>query len=247
MNVFPASEDSGGNRAILGLRLRRFRRLPILNIQPAEGAYRERLVIRAERRGKEWSHDGIKFGRVEAAAAAFLEADGYRVDHCENSAATCIMKAASLATVVPSNRIFEDFSRVASFFYESFVKWEPTLLDAARQEMSSIAPELVEANIRRIVNDPGFTNMQGRHDAEVFCQLYRKLGNENVVKIFDVFRLDPYRYRKGWPDLLAVKDGEVIVGEVKSPKDRISQFQKDIEIDILRSIPVRSILIEVVS
>ncbi|ACN14289.1 hypothetical protein HRM2_11770 [Desulforapulum autotrophicum HRM2] len=62
----------------------------------------------------------------------------------------------------------------------------------------------------------------------MLIQLYENLGGDSIYKIAQIFATDPYKYRKGWPDLTIWKDGEVKFLEVKSPNDTMRKSQETI-------------------
>ena len=51
---------------------------------------------------------------------------------------------------------------------------------------------------------------------DLILNLYKALGANTLYKLVRLIQADPYRYRKGWPDLTLIRDGVVAFAEVKT-------------------------------
>ena len=79
----------------------------------------------------------------------------------------------------------------------------------------------------------------------MFLELLEALGNNKIFEIAKIFSIDPYEYRKGWPDLTIWKNGIVKFLEVKSPGDSLHQSQKKIIRTFIKPLKLNFALIDV--
>jgi hypothetical protein len=59
---------------------------------------------------------------------------------------------------------------------------------------------------------------------ELILSLYKALGANTVCELVRLIQADPYKYRKGWPDLTLIRDGVVAFAEIKTT-DRLHESQ----------------------
>jgi hypothetical protein len=59
---------------------------------------------------------------------------------------------------------------------------------------------------------------------DLILNLYNSLGTDTLFGLVLLLQSDPYKYRKGWPDLTLVRGGEVLFAEVKT-SDRLHESQ----------------------
>ena len=79
----------------------------------------------------------------------------------------------------------------------------------------------------------------------MFLELLEALGKNKIFEIAKIFSIDPYEYRKGWPDLTIWRNGIVKFLEVKSPGDSLSQSQKKIIRTFIKPLKLNFALIDV--
>ena len=66
-----------------------------------------------------------------------------------------------------------------------------------------------------------------------FLGLLKALGNDAIFRIAEIFATDPYKYRKGWPDLTIWQGNNVAFKEIKAPGDTLRRSQRVIIKEIL--------------
>ena len=59
---------------------------------------------------------------------------------------------------------------------------------------------------------------------DLILSLYNALGAKTLHELVRLIQVDPYRFRKGWPDLTLIRDGVVAFAEVKT-SDRLHESQ----------------------
>lgn len=84
---------------------------------------------------------------------------------------------------------------------------------------------------------------------ELIEQLHAALGGAQLASIAARFASDAYCYRAGWPDLTAVRDGEVLFREVKTT-DKLHRSQietigtvllsEELTVDVVQLVPAKA-------
>jgi hypothetical protein len=169
-----------------------------------------------------WIVKGAEHKRPEEAAAALMRAEGWICSTCEGGPMLLLMKAACLELLISLNR-FGGGDSLTRFFEAQ--------VTINRQHRSEIAQAIGAADTSTVVR-----NFQRIYATDV-CEYYPGVSEELIEQlhiaissklpaIFNRFSADAYCYRAGWPDVTAVRTGEVRFREVKtSDKLHGSQFE----------------------
>jgi len=59
---------------------------------------------------------------------------------------------------------------------------------------------------------------------DLILSLHEALGAKTLFELVQLIQIDPYKYRKGWPDMTLIRDGVVAFVEVKT-SDRLHESQ----------------------
>lgn len=115
---------------------------------------------------------------------------------------------------------------VARGYYEGLVselqEYEARLLAegvfcATEDTMSLGFERCKSASLNFAIDHPDLT-------LDLILSLYKALGKDVLFRLVLSLQSDPYKYRKGWPDLTLVRGGEVLFAEVKT-SDRLHESQ----------------------
>lgn len=79
-----------------------------------------------------------------------------------------------------------------------------------------------------------------------FTELFDNLGRKRLHEIAELFGVNSYEYRKGWPDLTLWGNGEVVFKEIKAPGDRILASQRKTITNILSPLGYKVSIVDVI-
>lgn len=167
-----------------------------------------------------WHVAGHAHYRPEHAAAALLRVEGWTCATCEGGPMLLLMKAACLERLMELNTLGAADS-LTRFLEAQFVI-NAAHLDSIYAAIGRATTAQVRRNFNAIyaagVDEyyPGVT-------VELIELLHRALGQQ-LPSIAARFAGDAYCYRAGWPDLTAVRDGDVLFREIKT-SDKLHRSQ----------------------
>ena len=107
-------------------------------------------------------------------------------------------------------------------------------------------PKSPEESVEFYYNSQSVLDMFPDLTETLFRELYSTLGAERLHSVARIFSIDPYEYRKGWPDLIIWKGDLLRFVEVKAPNDSIRPSQKKIILDILKPLDFDITILDVV-
>ena len=196
-------------------------------------------TIRLHRRAKNntWINPHTaKWEKVESAALGWFMEKGWSGYAGEGGLILNLIKAMSFEKIPLRQR-----STFIEALYAQNVAFEEDRYNtrALLNNVVSASSRQVARNYDRMVDrkffsiGPGsvtfFPGLKRRH----LLGLLKALGNDAVFRIAEIFATDPYKYRKGWPDLTIWQSNNVAFKEIKAPGDTLQQSQRVIIEEIL--------------
>jgi hypothetical protein len=151
-----------------------------------------------------------------------LRADGWTCAACEGGPMLLLIKAACLERLMELNSLGAADS-LTRFLEAQFV------INAA--QLGSIIRAVDLATTEQVVRNfeaiyaAGVDQYYPGVTVSLIEQLHAALGNQ-LAQITTRFASDTYCYRAGWPDITAVRNGEVLFREVKTT-DKLHKSQID--------------------
>lgn len=192
--------------------------VPLRDQCAALGVPLGRIELSRSERG--WHVAGTDHYRPEQAAAAMLRAEGWTCATCEGGPMLLLMKAACLERLMELNTLGAADS-LTRFLEAQFVI-NAAHLDSIYAAIDRATTAQVRRNFEAIyaagVDEyyPGVT-------AALIEQLHIALRAQ-LASIAARFAGDSYCYRAGWPDITAVRDGQVLFREIKT-SDKLHRSQ----------------------
>ena len=169
-----------------------------------------------------WKVSGKPYLRPEHAVAALMRADGWTCATCEGGAMLLLMKAACLQRLMELNKLGATDS-LRRFLEAQFVI-NAQNIDSIIAAIATTSIDQVCANFEAIYA-AGVDEYYPGVSVDLIRQLHGALG-PLLPRIAARFATDPYAFRAGWPDVTAVRDGMILLREVKtSDKLHASQMQ----------------------
>jgi len=207
---------------------------------------------------KEWKSPITgKFELVETAVLDYYRNDGWRGYSGEGGLILNLIKAMSFPKVDIGNRstfIEALYAQNVAFDEDRFeVDWLLKNVKSATAKqiknnfgiMASRKPYTIDYGSFSTTNSTSMLDYFPHLESYMFLELFEALGNDKMLDIAKIFSNDPYKYRKGWPDLTIWKNGEVKFLEVKSPGDRLHSSQKVIINSFLKPLNLDFSLVDV--
>lgn len=200
------------------------------------------LRVELPRSSEGWQVLGQLYRRPEAAAAAMLRDEGWTCADCEGGPMLLLIKAACLERLMELN-ILGPADSLTRFLEAQFVI-NAAHMDSIIDAVGSATTEQVVANFAAIYA-AGVDEYYPRVTLSLIEQLHGALGGQ-LAQIATRFASDTYCYRAGWPDLTAVRKGEVLFREVKTT-DKLHKSQLDtistvllpenLKVDVVQLVP----------
>lgn len=164
--------------------------------------------------------------RPELRALSIYQDEGWEGAACEGGTILTLMKAASFPALIRWNRSVwhpdsDPDGGAASFYFEAQLG-EDNVMDIASEIMVA-----TEDGIRNAFSKIYRGYITGQYfglNAELLINLLEAIGRYRLKNLVLAISKDPYKYRKGWPDLTLVRDLEVRFVEVKTT-DRLHASQ----------------------
>ena len=170
--------------------------------------------------------------RPEISAYEHYASEGFIGSYCEGGAILLLIRAAALNYLHEINT-FGSRGDAVRRFTEAQLAIHSDKLDKLCHVVKNASLFEVRENFREIYRDPYVQDWYPGLDDEKMLAIASALSMSCLSKITRAIGSDPYRFRKGWPDLtLANSKGKMIWAEVKttdklltSQIDTISNFR----------------------
>lgn len=171
--------------------------------------------------------------RVETDALKHYQEAGYQGCHAEGGILLLLLKALCLGWLrevrpswdtrgcLPKEELRENASRN---YFEAQLNDNLDKRDCFVSEVNSCNQESLITNFQEIYSYPDVRKAFPGLTEQLILGAYAALGVEKLVQILDLLMVNPYRFRKGWPDLTLFRDGEIRLVEVKN-QDRLHLSQ----------------------
>jgi hypothetical protein len=177
------------------------------------------------------------WSRVEYAAFRFFQAEGCQGYSQEGGLMLSLIKAASFPLLPAGmhSHFIEALYYLASEEYLTSPEYQPPPPSLENPfDAEAMAANILESDEDRIRHNFAVMTAPGSSTLSFFptltleglLGLYRVLGNERLHAIAALFAQNPYRLRKGWPDLTLWRETEIIFREIKAPGDELRASQQ---------------------
>jgi hypothetical protein len=165
----------------------------------------------------------MTFARPEPAAMQLLVDDGWCAACCEGGPMLVLFKAACFELLAELNQFGRRDARTryleAQFTIHS-ARTNDLVAEIASADLDSVLRSFDEIYSEAFVREcyPGLTS-------DFIAALWGALAGK-LPSLARRFAADPYLYRAGWPDITAVRKGELLLREVKTT-DKLHRSQLD--------------------
>ena len=210
------------------------------------------------RNRKEWKSSVTgKFELVENAVLDFYINDGWQGYAGEGGLILNLIKAMSFPKIDFGNRstfIEALYAQNIAFENDRFkVDWLLSNVQKATAAQVKNNFEVMSSSKVHTIDYGSFSSTSSTSMLDffpglklsMFLELLEALGKNKIFEIAKIFSIDPYEYRKGWPDLTIWRNGIVMFLEVKSPGDSLRQSQKKIIRTFIKPLKLNFALIDV--
>jgi hypothetical protein len=191
--------------------------------------YSELILTRNNQNKKQWKDNNGNWRSVEKAAFSIYEANGY-VGCCEEGALLkFLLKCASVRVcdwlLEHDSQSFIEGIYAIQNEEHNIVDKRDLVWACNSQYYGDLLANVKNSSIDKInevakVCDYISQGSMKVIDKNLIEVMFSIIGNETLFQIATVFKLEPYTYRAGWPDLTLMKDGVLEFIEVKAPNDR---------------------------
>lgn len=168
-----------------------------------------------------WEVAGTPYPRPEHAVAALMRTNGWTCATCEGGPMLLLMKAACLQRLMDLNE-FGAADSLRRFLEAQFVI-NARDIDSIIRAIATTSIDQVCANFEAIYA-AGVDEYYPGVSVDLIRQLHGALG-PMLPRIATRFATDPYAFRAGWPDITAVRDGTILLREVKT-SDKLHASQQ---------------------
>ena len=184
------------------------------------------VEVELEKRDDGWYFSQEVFRRPEDAAFRYFQGQGYYGNACEGGAIQTVIKACCLDLLTAINTFRSEEDACNRYLEAQFtIHWD---------KGAEIVRTVVAANEATVVQNTakifsagfvhGAFNSDVRQDA--CLGTWRALVATGVLEqITKKLMARPYDYRAGWPDLTLYRENELLLIEVKTPKDKFHESQ----------------------
>ena len=180
---------------------------------------------------------GLNFATCpEQTAFKHFSGQGWQGSYCEGGAVLMLIRAAALdiLEVLNSLRSREDACRR---FTEAQLEIQRKNLENICDTIRQARPELVRQNFREMYSYDSNQQYYPGLQEDVIVDIFDAIGGEGLARITQAIGIDPYKYRKGWPDLTLVnQSGRLRWIEVKTT-DKLHRSQIETLTHMLPHIP----------
>ncbi|KKC39520.1 hypothetical protein WH87_04825 [Devosia epidermidihirudinis] len=179
------------------------------------------MDARYDKASRRWYDEGgASYRRPEPLVAASIRRAGFEVAHCEGTALLMPMKALTFDWFLTNYEA--DHSWMRRWYFEGMCKTFEGRATEIRRSMARCQEPEFASHFDAImsVHDLG-PEAVPRNLALLLAAHHRS----TLLSIFDIFASDPYAYRAGWPDIVAVSETELRFVEVKTA-DRFHASQE---------------------
>lgn len=168
---------------------------------------------------------GLNFSQnPEKAALKHFSDQGWQGSYCEGGAVLVLIRAAALDILEALNP-FKSREDACRRFTEAQLEIHRNNLENICDTIRKARPELVRRNFREIYqydsNQRYFPGLQ----ENVIVDIFNAIGGDGLARMTQEIGIDPYKYRKGWPDLTLVnQSGRLRWIEIKTT-DKLHRSQ----------------------
>ena len=159
----------------------------------------------------------------EKAALSYFESLGFIGSYIEGFTILTVLKALMLDKLTELNH-FKNRNDACTRYLEA----QLTILKENQQEIIQTIPNVnsrhFNKNLVEIVEQVYIREAYPELSLDCCRALYNAIESETFINLAKTFCEDPYKYRKGWPDLTIVREKEVFFVEIKT-KDKLLQSQ----------------------
>ncbi len=168
---------------------------------------------------------GLNFSKSpEKAALEHFSAQGWQGSYCEGGAILLLIRAAAL-DVFEALNTFGSREDACCRFTEAQLEIQRNNLEIICDTIRKAGPEHVRKNFREIYRFDSNQQYYPGLQEDVIVDIFDAIGGEGLSKITQEIGIDPYKYRKGWPDLTLVdQSGRLRWIEIKTT-DKLHRSQ----------------------
>jgi hypothetical protein len=209
----------------------------------------EELGIRLEqiitmKEGKNWIINNNKCRSPEDAALAYFKLKGYSGSKGEGRTLLLMFKAITL-DLLDSINIFKDRQDAIRRYFEAQCIIHHDKRDRFVKYIRLSRLTNVAKNLEEIYSDKFVKYAYPNTDRETVMALFNLLSVEVIESIFNIFFSDPYKFRKGWPDLTVYKNNDIKFVEVKTT-DILHQSQLNVVNSLFKPLGLSFFVVQLV-
>lgn len=162
-------------------------------------------------------------GNPENATLDFLAPLGYIGTADEGLSCLTVIKAAMLDKLIEHNP-FNDKSDACSRYLEAQLTIHRDIIPEIIDSIKNITFKRFIKNLRDILADPYIKSNHPEISYEVCEHLFKSINRDTLISLTLKIATNPYKFRKGWPDITLFNNKTVRFVEVKT-SDSLTESQ----------------------